>query len=165
MLKSKLTATIIVLFSVLFSTQALALTQEIKVNLDLNKFPLVTVIMSSDREPLWSAALIQGGNSVVVLNLDLNDAKAMLKIADKADNSYDEMKAMGRCPTSTVRSGTLGRLEGWGGSLWFEVVCEKNNILVHVTMLDEYAINQTLNKLEGYQLRILAKNIIRELER
>ena len=90
----------------------------------------------------------------------------MLSIAEKAHVTYDQIKSIGRCPTNSIRSDSLGEISSFSRSkMGFEVVCEKNNILLKITMHDKYVVSLINSRVEASDLTKLANSVLNELRK
>ncbi|WP_394130894.1 hypothetical protein [Shewanella maritima] len=88
----------------------------------------------------------------------------MQTIVEKAKQSYEEIKAIGRCPNAEVSSGSLGGLNANSDKVWFQVVCKNNDIQVNMVMTDEYVINYVSKRFEVTHLESMTQKLIEMLE-
>lgn len=153
---------VLVLLAALSASASAALVREVKLPSYASGLPAVTV-QTDGTYALWSMFKV-GSNGVDEFGLyTLNEshAKILKRIATDADASYAEIKAAGRCPTGVVRAGVIGALGGGSSDkMTFEVVCERNNIMVEIVMTDEYVVNFIRTKVEASALHKLADKLL-----
>lgn len=147
------------------NTDAFALKTEHTVPISNYALPLVTVIVDDKpRSPkyktIWRAFRNEGVYSVGLYRLNKSHAEKLLNIARKAKESYSEIIKAGRCPNSPIKSDRLGSIKSKGNSMGFQVECNKNNIMLNITMSDEYVINFLSSKVEWQELETLALDIL-----
>ena len=142
---------------------AFALTKEVTIDRSNNSLPL-TKLRIADKSTYWSMYKSKGADSVYIYGLNKNDAYSLLKAAETAKGFYAEIIEGGRCPTGTITSERFGRLTSDSNSISFEVVCEKNNIMVRYVMSDEYAINIVYYHVEWQDVHNLAASIVKHYE-
>ena len=145
------------------SEHVTALEREYEIKKPAHGFPTIKVQEANGRKH-WSVYHSSGVDFVALFGLDLTDAKYLLKISETALKSYEEIIAAGRCPTGAVKSGRLGEIRQ-NSTMAFEVVCERNNILLHISMFDEYVVNHLVTRVEAAHLKRMAILFVQALEK
>lgn len=153
-----LSSKIIILIGLSISFNVHALKKEITIKTRSSSLPLTKVTIDNNKIT-WSAFKMDGPDSVLLYSLNKSHAERLLDISRKAKNSYSEIINQGRCPKYVVKSGEIGRIS-YGNEIIFEVVCSNNNIMVQITMIDEYAINIVTNKVEWRDIEKLALDVL-----
>ena len=149
----------ILMLSLVFNTSAQALTKETTINMSNSSLPWVRV--KSDSSGItWSAFKRDGIESVGLFGLRQADAENLIAISMKAKELYKQIIDQGRCPTGKI-SEEIGILTSNSNYMKFKVVCEKNNILVQIAMIDEYAINVIYNYVEWQDIKKLGNAILK----
>ena len=153
--------------TLILSTNIFALNQVISIKKSNRKLPDVAVNIIGNDKPTWSISAHKRYRYVSLSKLELTDAYELLSISSDAKDKYEEIKSIGRCPNSIIKSGELGRLQmGWTfDTISFEVICEKNNITLQISMYDKHVINYVYIDVEASDLEKLANSIIKELEK
>tara|TARA_R110002096_G_scaffold6210_1_gene28664 strand:+ start:78 stop:560 length:483 start_codon:yes stop_codon:yes gene_type:complete len=156
----------LVLIVAILSINVFALNQVINVKKSNQKLPNVDVNIIGSDKATWSIYAHNRYRYVSVDKLKLTDAYELLSIAKDAKTSYEEIKNIGRCPNSIIKSGKLGLLKDASRDrISFEVICEKNNIVLKISMYDEYVVNYAYIDVEASDLEKFANSIIKELEK
>ena len=146
-------------YVLLYTNYASALDREYIISTN----PKITVTESGDRKT-WRIYGTEGIGSVLLIRLGLNEAKYLLNMAETAKSFYKEIIDSGRCPDGIVKSGRFGAIKGPFSEIHFEVVCERNNILMHITMFDEHVVNFLIIRMEAKNLERIAKKLISALQ-
>ena len=157
----------LVLIIAILSIHTFALNQVISIKKSNRKLPDVKVNITGSDKPTWSISAYERYRYVSLTKLKLTDAYELLSISKDAKKSYQEIKDIGRCPSSVIKSGELGLLQvDWTmDRISFEVICEKNNIVLHISMYDKYVVNYIYIDVEASDLEKLANSVIKELEK
>ena len=152
---------IALLFSFFVSHPVLALEKEYKIKKPSSKLPEI-IVLENEEGKKWRMYDSSGVNFVYFHDLGMKEALYLMEMADKALDSYKEIIDQGRCPKHKVKSGILGELKRFS-KLEFEVVCERNNILLHMRMFDRHIVNSIYNKVEAKDLKEMAGELIAAL--
>lgn len=150
---------IVAILAVSISSYSYALTKEVTIKRSNYSLPL-TQVKISDNKVSWSIFKSQDAHSVGLFYLNKADALSLLNSSKMAKKHYSKMIESGRCPTEKIKSGRFGEIKSNGNEIDFEVVCERNNIMVQYVMTDEYAVNIIIIKAEWQDLRKLAESVL-----
>lgn len=153
---------LLLLLATLAASASAALVREEKLPSYASGLPSVTVT-SNGSDVTWSMFKVADNDvdEFGIYRLGKTHAQVLKMAARRADDSYAEIKAAGRCPSGVVRGGQAGVLGGGSSDkITFEVVCERNNIMVEVVMTDEYVVNFIRTKVEASALHKLADKLL-----
>ena len=150
---------IFALIAFLVSVESYALIEEITIPRSNRNLP-ETKVSIEDGDTTWSMSVQDALGLVGLYRLRKADAESLLATSMKAKEYYDEIIAQGRCPNATIKSGTFGKITGYRNQIYFQVVCEKNNIMLSYYFIDKRGIRGLMKKVEWQDLNKLAKAVL-----
>lgn len=141
------------------TSTATALNREVKIP---NSLGYIITVEKSNGNATWHIYGSKRYESVLLFRLNLSHANILLQAADRADAFYKEINQSGKCPTSTVKSGSFGKIRK-NGVMEFEVICNNNRNSLKITMHDKHVINYFTVNANPAQVRQMAQKLVKEL--